>query len=203
MLKGLCEQQGIPVAARKMRSDPESRQPMFEVFFTSNHSIDLGDTVDSGDARRVNVLRLTSRFVPHPAGDDEQREDVSLKQRISRGELGMEFFFIDKEFAVTLQLWNTNILQPPRVVRETAEALKSDKLAAFIERMENKYRVGTTAESATEAAVKTAIAGFLGVPLKAARAKMVDLGFIISAVRQQVLRQVALRGGAPMRSRLP
>jgi hypothetical protein len=81
--------------------------------------------------------------------------------------------------------------------------LKSDKLAAFIERMENKYRVGTTAESATEAAVKTAIAGFLGVPLKAARAKMVDLGFIISAVRQQALRQVALRGGAPMRSRLP
>jgi hypothetical protein len=45
--------------------------------------------------------------------------------------------------------------------------------------MENEYRVGTTAESATEAAVKTAIAGFIGVPLKAARAKMVDLGFII------------------------
>jgi hypothetical protein len=91
MLKGLCEQQGIPVAARKMRSDPESRQPMFEVFFTSNHRVDLGDTVgsgdtvDSGDAHRVNVLRLTSKFVPHPAGDDEQREDVSLKQRISRG----------------------------------------------------------------------------------------------------------------------
>jgi phage/plasmid-associated DNA primase len=131
MLKGLCEQQSIPVAARKMRSDPENRQPNFEIFFTSNHSIDLGDTVDSGDARRVNVLRLTSRF----AGDDEQREDVSLKQRISRGELGMEFFYIVKEFAVTLQLWNTDILQPPRVVRETAEALKSDKLAAFIEWM--------------------------------------------------------------------
>jgi hypothetical protein len=64
---------------------------MFEVFFTSNHRVDLGDTVgsgdtvDSGDAHRVNVLRLTSKFVPHPAGDDEQREDVSLKQRISRG----------------------------------------------------------------------------------------------------------------------
>jgi hypothetical protein len=92
-----------------MRSDPESRQLVFEVFFTSNHSIDLGDTVDSGDARRVNVLRLTSRFVPHSAGHDEEREDVSLKQRISRGELGMEFFYIVKEFAVTLQLRNTNI----------------------------------------------------------------------------------------------
>jgi hypothetical protein len=133
MLKGLCEQQGIPVAARKMRSDPESRQPMFEILFTSNRSIDLGDTVHSGDARRANVLRLTSRFVPHPVEDDEQREDVSLKQRISRGELGMEFFVVVKEFAVTLQPWNTNILQPPRVVRETAEAFKSDKLAAFIE----------------------------------------------------------------------
>jgi hypothetical protein len=82
-------------------------------------------------------------------------------------------------FAVTLQLWNTNILQPPRVVRETAEALKSDKLAAFIEWMKNNYRAGTTAVSATEVVVKTAIAGFLGVRLQAARAKMVDLGFII------------------------
>jgi hypothetical protein len=49
--------------------------------------------------------------------------------------------------------------------------------------------------------VKTAIAGFLGVPLKAARAKMVDLGFII--ISGAPASSSVTSRGAPMRNRLP
>ena len=79
-LKPLCEQLGAKIATRTHNKEPERTHPTYEFVFFSNYNMDIGDSPDSGKARRVNIMRLCNVFGSGPNHDAAEKAD--LKERI-------------------------------------------------------------------------------------------------------------------------
>ena len=186
LLKSLCEQQGVPVANRDCGGRADCAKPQFETWFTSNRNIDLPADLDSGTARRVNVMSLRERFVEANPKDGERLADSSLKQRIERGDFNYDLFYVLKEFYDYLFDYSMNIERPPRVDEETKEALAPDEpflSGAAAPQSAHAWVVETfepctVEEAAPESVVKDRVCRQFRVGKKDAGTKLIELGFL-------------------------
>jgi hypothetical protein len=176
-LKPLCEQLGAKIATRTHNKDPERSHPSYEFVFFSNHNMDIGDSPDSGEARRVNVVRLCNRFGSDP--NDDAAEKADLKERIIDGCMVHEMFHYTKTLYPALNLYTTNIRRPARIEQETLEVTGGVLHALEVhEWVLQTFEKSDVANCSTEGEVKKMCQEKFGIgKLKDVRNKMIEVGF--------------------------
>jgi hypothetical protein len=195
VLKPLCEQLGAKISTRTHNKDPERSHPNYEFVFFSNHNMDVGESPDSGEARRINIFRLCNRFGGEVDDDTEEKSD--LKERIIEGTMVHEMFHFTKALYASLSLYTTNIRRPSRVERETLEvtagAIGAGELREWV--LET-FAPSDVANSLEESKVKKMFAEFQRIhKIRDVRNRMVDAGFKLDGNNGRGHRYVSYRFG--------
>lgn len=183
-LKPMVEQAGCPVTTRDLKGRSTQFTPSYLIMTASNFQPKVFHPVIAGSHRRVNVLRMESRFAM--VADPEagvQQGDFGLKARSKTPEYMLDLFHVAKEFFRFFELYGDKLPQPEQVRLETVEIFEQDvqQVETVVERPWHLRLFGpadTTEEAYTEGQVKLMAAQHLGVKKGQATNVLRELGFM-------------------------